>query len=128
MRECRNCRQGVDLVFDDVEKELLRERELIYGIKDQLVGLLDKVVLQIRRLRAFVYNLTVDLQYKQKTLKIEEHNGKLDKNHIDTSVLSGDKNVFKPAWVNIYLLLYSERSDEYFSFTTMFFFQWPPFV
>lgn len=92
----RNCRQGVDLVFDDVEKELLRERELIYGIKEQLEELLDKVVLQIRRLRAFVYNLTVDLRYKQNTLKIEEYNGKLDGNHIDTSVLN-DKNVFKPA-------------------------------
>lgn len=88
----------MDLVFDDVEKELLRERELIYGIKEQLEELLDKVVLQIRRLRAFVYNLTVDLRYKQNTLKIEEHNGKLDGNHIDPSVLN-DKNVFKPAWV-----------------------------
>lgn len=92
----RNCRMSIDLVFDDVEKELLRERELILGINDQLEDLLDKVVLQIRKLRAFVYSLTMDLRYKQNTLKIEDHNKKLNENSVEISVLN-NKNLFKPA-------------------------------
>jgi len=87
---------GIDLVFDDVNKELLRERELILGINDQLEDLLDKVVFQIRKLRAFVYNLTVDLQYKQNTLQIETNNKNLNENTIELSV-SNNINVFKPA-------------------------------
>lgn len=92
----RNCRTGIDLVFDDVEKELLRERELILGVNDQLEDLLDKVVLQIRKLRAFVYNLTVDLDFKKNALGIEWHNEKLDENNIQVSILN-EKNVLKPA-------------------------------
>lgn len=83
-------------MFDDVQKELLRERELIFGINDQLEDLSAKVVLQIRKLRAFVYNLSVDFRYKQHTLKIEAHNEKLAEHGAKISVLS-DKNVFKPA-------------------------------
>lgn len=81
------------MVFDDVEKELLKEHELILGIKDQLEELLDKVVLKIRKLRPFVYNLNEDLRFKQNTLKIEAHNKQLDEK---CSVLDTN-NVFKPA-------------------------------
>lgn len=93
---CRNCRQSIDLVFDDVEKQLLRERELILGINDQLEDLQDKVVLQIRKLRAFVYNLAVDLRCKKNALKIEEHNENLNENTVKLSILN-NKNIFKPA-------------------------------
>lgn len=89
-------------MFDDVEKELLRERELIFGINDQLEDLLDKVVLQIRKLRAFVYNLNVDLHNKQNALKIENHNVKINENNIEISVLN-NKHVFKPAYVFLIL-------------------------
>lgn len=92
----RSCRMSIDLVFDDIEKELLRERELILGVNDQLEDLLDKVVLQIRKLRAFVYSLAIDLRYKQNTLKIEMHNEKLNENSVEISILN-DKNIFKPA-------------------------------
>jgi len=92
----RNCRQSIDLVFDDVEKELLRERELILGINDQLEDLQDKVVLQIRKLRAFVYNLAVDLRCKKNALQIEEHNENLNENTVKLSILN-NKNIFKPA-------------------------------
>lgn len=92
----RNCRRGIDLVFDDVEKELLQERELILGVNDHLEDLLDKVVLQIRKLRAFTYHLAEDLSFKQNTLKIEAHNEKLNENSIEISVLD-NKNVIKPA-------------------------------
>jgi tektin-1 len=92
----RNYRQSIDLVFDDVEKELLRERELILGINDQLEDLQDKVVLQIRKLRKFVYNLAVDLHCKKSALKIEEQNKNLNENTIKKSILN-NKNIFKPA-------------------------------
>ncbi|XP_025194931.1 tektin-1-like [Melanaphis sacchari] len=95
----RNCRQNIDLVFDDVEKELLRERELILGIKDQLEDLQDKVVLQIRKLRTFVYNLTVDLRFKENALKIEKQNENLNETTVDKSILN-NKNIFKPATIS----------------------------
>lgn len=83
-------------MFDDVEKELLRERQLILGVNDQLEDLVDKVVLQIRKLRSFSYNLTVDLHSKQNTLTIELHNENLNENNVEISILN-NKNVFKPA-------------------------------
>lgn len=92
----RNCRQGIDLVFDDVEKELLRERELIKVVNSQLEDLVEKVKVQIRKLREFVYNLAEDLLCKENTLKIEECNEKLNENSIELSVLN-DKNIIKPA-------------------------------
>ncbi|XP_060851008.1 tektin-1-like [Rhopalosiphum padi] len=95
----RNYRQSIDLVFDDVEKELLRERELILGINDQLEDLQDKVVLQIRKLRKFVYNLAVDLHCKKSALKIEEQNKNLNENTIKKSILN-NKNIFKPATIS----------------------------
>lgn len=96
---------GIDLVFDDVEKELLRERELILGIKDQLEDLFDKVVLQIRKLRVFAYDLGNDLNCKQNTLRIETHNKKLDKNNVEKSILN-NKTVFEPAYVFLFLFFY----------------------
>lgn len=87
---------GIDLVFDDVERELLRERELILGVEDQLEDLLDKVVLQIRKLRAFSYNLAVDLHCKRNALDIESHNAKLNENNVQISVLNS-RNVLKPS-------------------------------
>lgn len=96
---------GIDWVFDNVEKELLRERELILSIKDQLDNLFDKVMLQIRKLRAFVYDLGNDLNCKQNTLSIETHNEKLNKKNIEKSVLN-NKNVFEPAYVFFSLLVH----------------------
>jgi len=92
----RNCRQGIDLVYDDVEKELLRERELIKVVNSQLQDLVEKVKLQIRKLREFIYNLAKDLHCKEKTLKIEECNENLNENSIELSILK-DKNIIKPA-------------------------------
>lgn len=83
-------------MFDDVEKELLRERELIKVVNIQLEDLVEKVKVQIRKLREFVYNLTEDLHCKENTLKIEECNEKLNENSIELSVLK-DKSIIKPA-------------------------------
>lgn len=84
------------MVFDDVEKELLRERELINGINTQLEDLLDKVILQIRKLRSYVYRLDLDLNDKKNTLNIEAHNVNLNENSIEISMID-DNNIFKPA-------------------------------
>lgn len=92
----RKCRINIDLVFDDVEKELLRERELIYGINTQLEDLLDKVVLQIRKLRSYIYRLDLDLNDKKKTLDIEARNVNLNENSVEISIID-DNNIFKPA-------------------------------
>jgi len=83
-------------VFDDVEKQLLQERELIKVVNSQLEDLVEKVKVQIRKLREFIYNLIEDLHCKENTLKIEEYNEKLNENSIELSVLN-DKNLIKPA-------------------------------
>jgi len=83
-------------VFDDVEKELLKERELIKVVNNQLEDLVEKVKVQIRKLREFVYNLAEDLLCKENTLNIEECNEKLNEDSIELSVLK-DKNIIKPA-------------------------------
>ncbi|XP_025202987.1 tektin-1-like [Melanaphis sacchari] len=95
----RNCRQGIDLVFDDVEKELLREREVIKVVNSQLEDLVEKVKVQIRKLREFVYNLAEDLKCKENTLKIEEYNEKLNEKSVELSILN-DKNIIKPAEIS----------------------------
>ncbi|XP_050533476.1 tektin-1-like [Daktulosphaira vitifoliae] len=109
--ECLKLRKeriGIDLVFDDVERELLRERLLIVGINDQLEELLDKVVLQLRKLRSFAYNLSVDLEHKENVLKIEAHNEQLSDNSIEISVLNS-KHMFLPAKIS------AEEWDQYSS-------------
>lgn len=83
-------------MFDDVEKELLRERELIKVVNSQLEDLVEKVKMQIRKLREFVYNLAEDLYCKEKTFKIEQYNEKLNENSVELSVLN-NKNIIKPA-------------------------------
>lgn len=83
-------------MFDDVEKQLLQERELIKVVNSQLEDLVEKVKVQIRKLREFIYNLIEDLHCKENTLKIEEYNEKLNENSIELSVLN-DKNLIKPA-------------------------------
>ncbi|XP_026819122.1 tektin-1-like [Rhopalosiphum maidis] len=96
----RNCRQGIDLVFDEVEKQLLQERELIKVVNSQLEDLVEKVKVQIRKLREFVYNLVKDLHCKENTLKIEEYNEKLNEKSIELSILK-DKNLIKPAEISL---------------------------
>ncbi|XP_050437299.1 tektin-1-like [Adelges cooleyi] len=95
----RSQRVGIDLVLDDVEKELLRERQLIVGINERLEDLLDKVVLQLRKLRSFVYNLSVDLQYKHNVLEIEAHNESLNENSVQISVVNSN-DIFAPAKIS----------------------------
>lgn len=85
-------------MFDDVERKLLQERELIKIVKSQLEDLVEKVKVQIRKLREFVYSLVEDLHCKENTLKIEEYNEKLNEKSIELSVLN-DKSLIKPAYV-----------------------------
>lgn len=65
---------GIDLVHDDVEGNLLREREVIRGAE----GLLDRVLReareQIRKLRAALYQIDHDLENKESNLRIDRRN------------------------------------------------------
>lgn len=92
----RKRRKGIDLVCDDVELELFKERELILGVQNQLEELLDTVLLQIRKLRPFIINLAEDLRHKKNTLEIEEHNEKLHETSFD-DLSAMLKNVFEPS-------------------------------
>lgn len=93
------CRKGIDLIIDDIEKELIRERELIFVVQQQLEDLYDQVVIQIRKLRKFYFDLGNDLTCKLNTLKIETHNVTLNKNDIDLGVLNS-KQIIEPAYVS----------------------------
>lgn len=88
------------MIFDTVEKELLRERQLILDVQDQLEDLFGQIVLQIRKLRIFYLYLDNDFNCKLNTLKIEHHNATLNEHNVDLSVLN-DKTVIKPTYVFI---------------------------
>lgn len=95
------------MVFDEVERELLRERELIKIVNTRLEDLVEKVKVQIRKLREFVFSLAEDLHCKENTLKIEEYNEKLNEKSIELSILN-DKSIIKPAYV-LYSFYYYYR-------------------
>ncbi|VVC26078.1 Tektin [Cinara cedri] len=96
----RKCRASIDLIFDNVEEQLIRERELILIVKLQLEDLFDKVMIQIRKLRKFDVDLGEDLHGKLETLKIENHGRTFNEKNIDLCILD-DQHVIEEAKVSL---------------------------
>ncbi|NXP62163.1 TEKT1 protein, partial [Chloropsis cyanopogon] len=69
----RQRRVGVDLVHDEVEKELLKEAEVLQGIIALLGRTLEQTKEQIRRNRSAKYNLDMDLKDKFTALTIDDY-------------------------------------------------------
>lgn len=93
---CQKCiiirenRLGVDLVYDDVDKELKKELDVIEGSKQLLVKILEETNEQIRRLKAMMYLLDRDLANKEVSLHIDTQNLQMRENQIDMKTYHGN--------------------------------------
>ena len=67
----REGREGIDMVHDDVEINLLKEVEVIEGVRSVLVRTLEQTIEQIRRLRSAKYFLQKDVADKNKAISID---------------------------------------------------------
>ncbi|TSK49663.1 Inositol polyphosphate 5-phosphatase K [Bagarius yarrelli] len=73
--DCLNERQSrvqIDLVYDDVEKELLKEKDVIEGVTALLRRILEQIVEQIRLNRSAKYFLEKDLRDKFQAQNIDD--------------------------------------------------------
>lgn len=92
---CQKCiilrenRIGVDLVYDDVDRELKKELDVIEGCKQLLVKILEETNEQIRRLKSMMYQLDRDLANKEVSLHIDQQNLQLRENQMDLKIYNG---------------------------------------
>ncbi|XP_055611083.1 tektin-1 [Uranotaenia lowii] len=101
LRETRN---GVELVEDEVDKELRKELDVINGAIQLLQKLMDESVEQLRRLRATIYLLDRDLANKEKSVQIDEKNVEMRHNQMGLKVYDGNVpldpyNNTDPEWI-----------------------------
>lgn len=93
---CQKCiilrenRLGVDLVYDDVDKELKKELDVIEGCKQLLAKILEETNEQIRRLKAMMYLLDRDLANKEVSLHIDQQNLQLREKQMDMKIYQGN--------------------------------------
>ncbi|XP_031848349.1 tektin C [Nomia melanderi] len=85
----REHRLGIDLVCDDVERQLLKECEVIKGVENLLVRTLEQTQEQIRRLKATLYYMDHDLEDKENNLRIDRHNLTLKETSLNLSIYHG---------------------------------------
>ncbi|KAK9301060.1 hypothetical protein QLX08_006404 [Tetragonisca angustula] len=85
----REHRLGIDLVHDDVEKELLKECEVIKGVENLLVRTLEQTQEQIRRLKATLYYMDHELEDKENNLRIDKYNLTLKETSLNLSTYHG---------------------------------------
>lgn len=70
----REHRLGIDLVHDDVEKELLKEREMIQEAENLLARVLEEICEEIRKMKATLYYIDNDYENKECNLHIDRCN------------------------------------------------------
>ncbi|XP_062540455.1 tektin-1 [Armigeres subalbatus] len=102
----REMRQGVDLVLDDVDRELRRELSVINGAIELLHKLMEQGIEQLRQLRAAIYLLDRDLSNKEKSIQIDEKNVELRHNQMGMKVYDGlvpldPYNNTDPEWIEV---------------------------
>lgn len=85
----RENRISVDLVYDDVDRELKKELEVIEGCKLLLAKVLEETNEQIRRLKAMMYLLDRDLCNKEMSLHIDQQNLQMRENQMDMKIYQG---------------------------------------
>lgn len=69
----REGRKGIDLVHDDVQKELLKEVEVHHGVQALLQKTTEQAREQLRLNRKAKYNLEQDLIKKERALNTDQH-------------------------------------------------------
>ncbi|KAG6802019.1 tektin-1 [Apis mellifera caucasica] len=89
----REQRLGIDLVHDDVEKELIKECEVIRGVENLLVRTLEQTQEQIRRLKATLYYMDHELEDKENNLRIDKHNLTLKETSLNLSIYHGSSRL-----------------------------------
>ncbi|XP_039303275.1 tektin-1 isoform X1 [Solenopsis invicta] len=85
----REGRLGIDLVHDDVERNLLKEREVIQESENLLDRILKKICEQIRKLKATLYHIDRDLENKEINLRIDRRNLTLRETDFNLSIYHG---------------------------------------
>jgi len=86
---CQQCfilregRIGVDLCDDEVDRQLRQEMKVITGCQSLVNRLLRETKEQLRELRAAMYLLDQDLEFKDKALIIDDKNIKLKASGVD---------------------------------------------
>lgn len=82
----REGRLGIDLVHDDVERELLKEATTIEGVQSLLHRTLEQANEQIRLLRSAKYFLDRDNEDKATALKIDKYCANLQETSLNLSI------------------------------------------
>ncbi|KAL6431396.1 hypothetical protein ACFW04_007197 [Cataglyphis niger] len=93
----RDRRLGIDLVHDDVEKNLLKEREAIQKAESLLDQMWKENGEQIRKTKATLYYIDRDLENKESNLHIDRHNINLKESDFNLSIYHGTLPLDKSA-------------------------------
>ncbi|KAK3598847.1 hypothetical protein CHS0354_008589 [Potamilus streckersoni] len=86
---CRQRRQGVDLVQDAVELGLLKEVEIINNVQDLLKKTINQAEKQIKANRDAKQNLEMDWSDKKEALEIDTVSGALKNHHTNKQFYPG---------------------------------------
>ncbi|NXF11277.1 TEKT1 protein, partial [Smithornis capensis] len=101
----RQRRVGIDLVYDEVEQELVKEAEVLQGIIALLGHTLEQTNEQIRQNRSAKYNLEMDLKDKFTALTIDNYCARLTSNtpdiiYADNAVKTEGNFVSPEDWID----------------------------
>lgn len=107
----REKRYDIDLVHDNVQKELIKEVEIEQGCESLLIRLLEEVVDQLRLNRKAKYNLEADLKNKFNTMSIDTH--------VQNLSLTTPSNYLKNGTAKIEPNSFTEKQWEDFSDNNM---------
>ncbi|KAB0795166.1 hypothetical protein PPYR_12005 [Photinus pyralis] len=91
-RKCivlREGRLGIDMCHDDVERELLKETEILESAMSLLYRVMEQGNEQLRRLRSTIYFMDRDLEDKDNVLKIDAGNLSINQNSMNLSMYHG---------------------------------------
>ncbi|XP_050304973.1 tektin-1 [Anthonomus grandis grandis] len=92
---CQKClilregRIGIDLCYDDVERELKKELDVIEGTQKMLKKTLEQANEQVRRLKSTIYFMDRDLEDKGNVAKIDYQNSILKETSLNLSLYHG---------------------------------------
>ncbi|KAB0795165.1 hypothetical protein PPYR_12004 [Photinus pyralis] len=95
LKICKKCiifregRVGIDLCHDDVERELIKEAEMIEASQAMLQRVLEQANEQIRRLRSTTYFMDRDLEDKDNVTKIDYQNMIINERSFNLSMYHG---------------------------------------
>ncbi|XP_001601619.1 tektin-1 [Nasonia vitripennis] len=85
----RERRLGIDLVNDNVEKQLRQECKGIKCADQLMTKTLEQTIEQIRRLKSTLYHIDHDLEDKENSLRIDRHNSTLKETNLNLSIHHG---------------------------------------